>query len=69
MNPNDVDGWFGIVGLDAQGKLTRAPHPWGVYGLLSRYAPSRSIATRSCEPERRAQHNPRAPSGERTIRW
>ena len=38
MNPNDIDGWFGIVGLDEKRKLQRSRHPWGVYGLLSRHA-------------------------------
>jgi hypothetical protein len=72
MNPNDIDGWFGIVGLDENRKLTRARHPWGVYGLLSRYArPGSKVHPLQAVPPRNlcAVHGTAlvAPSGERTI--
>jgi hypothetical protein len=72
MNPNDVDGWFGIIGLDAQGKLTRTPHPWGVYGLLSRHArpgsvvhPLHLVPGRNLSPVHGTLLV--APSGEKTV--
>jgi len=72
MNPNDIDGWFGIVGLDAQKKLTRTPHPWGVYGLLSRHArPGSTVHPLSLTPGRNLSpvHGTVlvAPSGEKTV--
>jgi hypothetical protein len=72
MNPDDIDGWFGIVGLDAQGRLRRAPHPWGVYGLLSRHArPGSAVYPLHLSPGRNLSpvHGSvlAAPSGERTV--
>jgi hypothetical protein len=72
MNPNDIDGWFGIVGLDAKKKLRRSPHPWGVYGLLSRHArPGSRVYPLQLQPARNlgVVHGTAlvAPSGERTI--
>jgi hypothetical protein len=72
MNPNDIDGWFGIVGLDAEKKLTRTPHPWGVYGLLSRHArPGSTVHPLHLTPFRNLSpvHGTLlvAPSGEKTV--
>jgi hypothetical protein len=72
MNPNDIDGWFGIVGLDPGGKLQRTRHPWGVYGLLSRHArPGSRVYPLHPQPARNLNvvHGTAlvAPSGERTI--
>jgi hypothetical protein len=72
MNPNDIDGWFGIVGLDESRKLKRTAHPWGVYGLLSRFArpgsqvyPLGDTRGRNVVPVHATGLV--APSGERTI--
>lgn len=72
MNPNDIDGWFGVVGLDERKKLKRMPHPWGIYGLLSRHArPGSRVFPLSVTPARNLSpvHGTAlvAPSGERTI--
>lgn len=72
MNPNDIDGWFGIVGLDEKRKLQRTRHPWGVYGLLSRHArPGSRVYPLHAQPARNLNvvHGTAlvAPSGERTI--
>jgi hypothetical protein len=72
MNPDDVDGWFGIVGLDERKKLKRARHPWGVYGLLARHArPGSRVFPLHVVPGRNLVpvHGTAlvAPSGERTI--
>ena len=72
MNPNDIDGWFGIVGLDERQKLQRTRHPWGVYGLLSRHArPGSRVYPLHAQPARNLSvvHGTAlvAPSGERTI--
>jgi hypothetical protein len=72
MNPNDVDGWFGIVGLDAQKKLTRTPQTWGVYGLLSRHArPGSTVYPLRLNPGRNLSpvHGTAlvAPTGEKTV--
>jgi hypothetical protein len=70
--PNDIDGWFGIVGLDEKKKLQRTRHPWGVYGLLSRHArPGSKVFLLHSQPARNLNvvHGTAlvAPSGERTI--
>ena len=72
MNPNDIDGWFGIVGLDEKRKLARTRHPWGVYGLLSRHSrPGSRVYPLELVPSRNLSpvHGTAlvAPSGERTI--
>jgi hypothetical protein len=72
MNPNDIDGWFGIVGLDDRKRLKRSAHPWGVYGLLSRHArPGSLVFPLQVRPARNLNvvHGTAlvAPSGERTI--
>ncbi|HXY38734.1 MAG TPA: hypothetical protein VEQ10_03645 [Vicinamibacteria bacterium] len=72
MNPNDIDGWFGIVGLDHDRRLVRTAHPWGTYGLLSRYArpgstvyPLSEAAGRNLVPVHGTALV--APTGEKTI--
>jgi len=72
MNPNDIDGWFGIVGLDERRKLARSRHPWAVYGLLSRFArPGSRVYPLQLAPPRNLSpvHGTAlvAPTGERTI--
>jgi hypothetical protein len=72
MNPNDIDGWFGVVGLDAQRRLVRSRHPWGIYSLLSRYArPGSRVHPLALVPGRNLSpvHGSAlvAPSGERTL--
>jgi hypothetical protein len=72
MNPNDIDGWFGIVGLDAQRRLVRSRHPWGTYALLSRHArPGSRVYPLSVSPGRNLSpvHGTAlvAPSGEKTL--
>ena len=72
MNPNDIDGWFAVVGLDAQRKLVRSRHPWGTYALLSRYArPGSRVYPLSLSPGRNLSplHGTAlvAPSGEKTL--
>lgn len=72
MNPNDIDGWFGIVGLDERRKLVRSGHPWATYGLLSRFArPGSRVHPLALVPSRNVApvHGTAlvAPSGEKTI--
>lgn len=72
MNPDDIDGWFGVVGLDERGKLRRSRHPWGTYGLPSRHArPASRVFPLSVVPGRNLVpvHGTAlvAPGGERTI--
>ena len=72
MNPNDIDGWFGIVGLDEKHKLVRSRHPWGTYALLSRFArPGAAVHPLFVVPGRNLSpvHGTAlvTPSGEKTL--
>jgi hypothetical protein len=72
MNPNSIDGWWGVVGLDERKKLARSRHPYGVYGLLSRHVrPGSKVYPLGVVPGRNLTpvHATAlvAPSGERTI--
>ncbi len=64
MNPNDIDGWFGIVGLDERKKLKRMPPPLGRLraALAARAARVEGVsALRGAGAQRvaRARHGPR----------